>query len=507
MIMNKDWTAGCNEAQSAVIDFDGNALIVSAGPGTGKTHTLVRRIARLAGTLQSRQRVLAITFTNKAAQELMIRIQGFDRTLAKLCMITTFHRWCMAQLRVWRRFDGISIPQRRIALPDELESLMEGVWPQVPVKERRQRLEDISFLKSQGLSHDNLWLEDYQSALAAAGVWDFDDILTETVRMLTCHEPLLEWVRRSFPVICVDEYQDINPVQRHLIGLITTSSTRLTVIGDPNQSIYLFRGSQPEFFHQFEQDFPGAHALQLCDNYRSGQHIIGAALDAIGSVDESVRMPLKAHHQYSGHVTVNTFDQQQDEAEFVVRQIEALIGGIDVLSDHGQSYRDDVDDVGFSDIAVLYRLNSLGRGLRSSFERRGIPYHLHGADSFDAACPDRYEDVKLLGDRVTLMSVHASKGLEFDVVFMIGCEDCLFPLQLDSIAGDLNEEGRLFYVGLTRAKKALYVSYCRNRFIFGQRYDTKPSPFVTAIDARWLSAGSRQPRRRKRKCEYQPSLF
>ncbi len=576
LIQNLSSYNDINPSQLQAITHRGSHLLIVAGPGTGKTHTLTHRIAYVAQELDSHQKILAITFTNKAAQEMRERLLSRLPDAKDLVMLGTFHSFCLQFLR--ENIHLTNLPEEfRVANTAELESLSQRLWPDRKVSQRQEILEEISRWKSTQLKNDEPPDVDlFNRALREEGMLDFDDLLRETVKLLETNAELRAQTRRLYPFVFVDEYQDINGIQRALLKILTMGAgldvrrfndaasspaprigkhhpVFLTAIGDPNQAIYGFRGADVRFFESFQNDFPGAALLYLVENYRSAANLLKASAQVI-SKENSFDVPeLIARIYREGRLTVHEAATDRAEAEFVVHQIEKLVGGTSLFSQDSRRVESGHEaSHSFGEIAVLYRLNAQGKILEEAFRRSGIPYQIaerpltaqpgifeiikilkeKSADfsmaetfeylfrisseksslSMDSRQKENIEKLKrmsLLGqskspdwreffdrlslqrpedflesraERVNLMTLHASKGLEFPVVFVVGCEEHLFPLKLAGLSSNPQEERRLFYVGMTRAKERLYLIRARRRRIFGQFYENKPSLFLEDIE-------------------------
>jgi superfamily I DNA/RNA helicase len=249
----------------------------------------------------------------------------------------------------------------------------------------------------------------------------------------------------------------------------------LTAIGDANQSIYGFRGSRVELFGRYQEDFAPARILTLQENYRSAPSLLAAS----GQVMKGVQ--LLANLQTQGKLVIHQAATDRAEADYVAHQIEKLIGGLDMNTSR-RAVRS------FGDIVILYRLNAQRHVMSQALEHLGIPYQISqklqkGREVYSdqEALGQNEEEMEYNVEKISLMSLHAAKGLEFPVVFIIGCEDHLLPLDLIGMKGEPQEERRLFYVGMTRAKEHLYLTYARRRQLFGQTLTQDPSPYLADI--------------------------
>lgn len=482
-----------NDAQWQAVTHDSGHLLIVAGPGTGKTHALTYRIARLTGHLANDQRVLAVTFTNKAADQMKERLEqrGVD---ADKFWVGTFHRFCVQLLRQHAQHTGL--PNNfQIALPPQIAALAKDIWPGKTMAQRQAVLENISLIKSTRLVLDpDENFKAYHRFLHSKGFIDLDDILREALVLLENNDEAADATRRQYPFVCVDEYQDINIVQNALLKILSRDGVLLTAIGDPNQSIYGFRGSEVKLFHRFADDFPKGTRLYLNENYRCAPNLLQASGQVIGQGGNREDFQLVAQIHSEGRLVVHEAATDRAEAEYIAHEIEKMVGGLSLLSAfvrrHGHVPRT------FGDIAVLYRLNAQKHCLIQALEHLGIPYQasdtarpqpeqalrLGSGQADDEVLRAAEEAVDYNVEKVSLLTLHAAKGLEFPVVFIAGCEEHLLPLDAAGMMGDRQEERRLFYVGMTRAKEFLYLTRAERRQLFGKGMFNGPSPFLADIE-------------------------
>lgn len=492
-----------NEAQRQAVNHQGSHLIIVAGPGTGKTHTVTHRIIQTLAALKQDQKILAITFTNKAANEMRMRLERATSSYWRQATVGTFHRFALSLLREFSEFTPLQ-KDFQITLPSDIQSLTEEIFPKKNPLERKKILEEISWVKSTKLVVESN--EDYQryhKFLRARGLIDFDDILREALVLLE-NEEVLQKVQARYRHIFVDEYQDINLVQVALLKMLVGEGVLITAIGDPNQSIYGFRGSQVKFFNQFQEDFPGAKTLFLNENYRSTANLLNASFQVIAK-DNTQKVPDVVAKIYDeGRLVIHEAATDRAEAEYVVHQIEHLVGGVSMYSqDSNRIANHATAQRSFGDIAILYRMNAQKNVLIEALDHLGIPYSVASKsvgvplagtlsgqgqalplqqEQIDEQILNSFEetlDYKI--EKVSLLTLHAAKGLEFPVVFIVGCEARLLPLDINELKGDSSEERRLFYVGMTRAKEQLYLTRAGRRQIFGQTYFNPPSMFLADI--------------------------
>ncbi|MBF0512343.1 MAG: ATP-dependent helicase [Candidatus Omnitrophica bacterium] len=451
---------GLNESQGRALQHKGSHLLITAGPGTGKTHTLVYRIAELIPSLKSDDKILAITFTNKAARQMKERLLSLGVDMSFL-FVGTFHAFCLKLLRDY--FEHTALPQNfEVVDPQKIEGFSQETLERISYMKSTQLaiIPDNEFRAYQRYLHENRWI-------------DFDDILKEALLLLE-DEDVLNEVSLKYRHILVDEYQDINIVQNALLKKLLYQGALLAAIGDANQSIYGFRGSRVEFFSRFEKDFPGALTMALEENYRSASNLVAAAGQMMGGIQLLARM------EAQGKLIVHHAATDRAEADYVARKIEKLVGGLDMRTSHKARY-------GFGEVAVLYRLNAQGLLIGQMLDHLGVPYQLaHQKKRAELYCDEdalnqNEEEFEFDVQKVSLMSLHAAKGLEFPVVFIVGCEDHLLPLDFLKMKADPKEERRLFYVGMTRAKEELYLTHVRTRYLFGQALLQEPSPFLADI--------------------------
>jgi len=449
-----------NESQWQAVCHEGSHLLITAGPGTGKTHTLTHRIAHLIPSLKSNESILAITFTNKAARQMQDRLIALGVRQSQL-FIGTFHGFCLRLLRDY--FEHTALPKDfKVATPEDITGFDKAT------------LERISHVKSSQLviSSDEDY-KAYQRYLRQNSWIDFDDILREALLLLE-DENIAEKLQRQYRYIFVDEYQDSNIVQNLLLKKLSQEGVLLTAIGDANQSIYGFRGSRVELFGRYQEDFSPARILTLQENYRSAPSLLAASGQVMGGVQ------LLAKLSTHGKLVIHQAATDRAEADYVAHQIEKLIGGLDM-----NTSRRAVRSLG--DIVILYRLNAQRYAIAQALDHLGIPYQVSQKSkrgqvySDEDALSQNEEELEYNVEKVSLMSLHAAKGLEFPVVFIIGCENNLLPLDLIGMKGNTQEERRLFYVGMTRAKEHLYLTYTRRRQLFGQTLIQDPSPYLADI--------------------------
>ncbi len=620
-------TGGLNERQREAVERVGRSVAVIAGPGAGKTRTL---IARLNHLLETRgippEEITAVTFTNKAAEEMRARTADSSQGEGKLrkdarkgqkCQkdlknrnaadvwIGTFHAICSRFLQeAGRSFvvadEGLQVELAEKALREfgkkdspgkflqELSRAKNGLTGSLTGTGASDAFAAVKNPDGQpgsgkdsalgflpGESQNRRVYEYYQKLLRQADALDYDDLLLETVRLL---EELPEDApqRRRFSYLLIDEFQDINPLQYHLVKEWGRGGMELFVIGDPDQSIYGFRGCDPKVFSRLEEEYPDTAVIRLEENYRSAPAILHGALGVISHNEGGQRrMAAKAgkgEDRDGLPVRIVSAEDERREAIFVAKEITRQIGGIDMLDTDRDGTQEGRRVRGFSDMAVLYRTHRQAALLEKCLRQEGIPYVVAGREDFLrerevraalyffrhvlypgeesskmlcrrllgsllgegreealALLAEKYrkkakkgKPVKLLeewgndisfagseamkkltdmsvlyptmesflhtlsfgedgdirrnsgrkftADAVTLMTLHGSKGLEFPVVFLYGMDEGRLPLTVGGGEADLEEERRLCYVGMTRAREEL-ILVCGG----------EPSPFLREI--------------------------
>jgi uncharacterized protein (TIGR00375 family) len=571
--------AGLDAEQRAAAQAPGPLLIV-AGPGSGKTRTLTRRIAHqiLAGGLPASQ-FLAITFTRRAAEEMRQRLAALLGTGSGEVTVTTFHGLGLRILREHHEAAGLS---GAFGVADEAATL--AVATELTGSEREGR-KLIGGLAGQPEGRYALLKE-----LTVRDLVDFDGLVELAAALVRDNPAIAAELHARWPYISLDEYQDVDAEQYDLLRAISGDGAGLTAIGDPDQAIYGFRGADVGFFLRFAADFPAAATVPLNRNYRSEPAIVTAAMQAIapatlvpGRQARAMRREL-ADQVPGDSIGALTFHEAADEyaeGAWIAVSCDQLLGGTSFHSlDSGRADGQDHGRLGLADIAVLYRTDAQAGPIGQALTRAGLPFAkgshdllarrtgvpeimremaLASPDASDAGIgeagvgeadvsarlkaavralaevrgerdatvvdiraaaevlaplarrcgPDieRFRTEVALGgqvdaldpraDAITLLTLHGAKGLEFDVVFLAGCENGLLPLRFGG-SGPLRsaqeaEERRLLFVGMTRARRRLLLSWSARRNRNGTEAATGRSPFLAAIDP-GLAGGSRAPR-------------
>jgi DNA helicase-2/ATP-dependent DNA helicase PcrA len=628
------YLADLNPAQrEAVLHTEGPVLVI-AGAGSGKTRVLTRRIAHLLGAVGVKPpEILAITFTNKAAGEMRERVTDLVGPPARAAWVMTFHAACGRILRreaerlgyrsnftIYDSADQVRLVKRCL---EELERDPKRFTPRgihSQISNAKNRLVSAAEYGERVASFYDQTVAEvydlYQKRLFASNAVDFDDMLFLTVDVLERFPEARQKWQDAFRYILVDEYQDTNHAQYRLLQLLAEKHTNLFAVGDPDQSIYAFRGADIRNVLEFERDFPGAYTIALEQNYRSTQNILDAANGVIQHNRERKEKNLWSELGEGETVRVVEVEDEHAEARYVAAEIARLV-------EEGYSG---------SEVAVFYRMNAQSRVLEDILVRQGIAYQVIGGPRFyeraevkdlvaylqvldnpydavsllrianrprrgigdsslarlatwadqreislweataeadmagvgaapqkalkafratieslmsaameydvpelieevlarsgytesleaertieaqgrmenlqelvsvarewreqtegDATLSGFLQEISLYSDQdairgdgslVTLMTLHNAKGLEFRAVYMIGMEEGIFPHSRAIEEQGIEEERRLAYVGMTRAKERLTLLHASSRMLFGGRNHNLPSRFLDEV--------------------------
>ena len=610
---------GLNEKQKeAVLHVDGPCLVI-AGAGSGKTKVLTTRIAYLIEQKIPSYNILAITFTNKAAKEMRERLEVLVPN--NNTFVGTFHALGVRIIRenapilgLDRNFtiidsdDALSIIKKiikdngydsKLATPGYIRNRISKIKNEMLTNEEINKF----FNTPQDQIAEKVYY-DYNDILKKNNSVDFDDLLLLPVKLFINNKDILESYQDRFKYILIDEYQDTNDVQYKLSRLLASKYHNIFVVGDPDQSIYMFRGANFHNILNFEKDYKNATVIALEENYRSTKNILDAANSVIKNNKERKEKNLWSNNGEGTKTKYLRAYDDRHEIQLVLDEIKKLLS---------EGYQK-------NDIAVLYRTNAQSRLVEEMFLKANIPYKVVGSYYFysrkeikDLLCylrlilnnddeislrrvinvpkrgigtstiakleaeakdkgismfqaiskgkeqlfkelilhlthesenltltelielileetgireeyenennleselrlenleefksitktfeertgsvslADFLEEVSLIADIsehqeqddvVTLMTVHSAKGLEFSVVFLIGMEDGIFPHQNSFSNDGLEEERRLCYVGITRAKEKLFISNAKRRMLYGKDVINPPSRFIKEI--------------------------
>jgi DNA helicase-2/ATP-dependent DNA helicase PcrA len=566
--------------QRAAAEADSPLMIV-AGPGAGKTRTLTYRIAlRLAATGLPPQACLAVTFTRRAAEEMRGRLGALSAAAGQdlsAVTVTTFHGLGLLILRELHAEAG---------LPADFQVADDAALETVATELAGAAAAGRELLKTAAADPANRAA--LVKELTARGLVDFDGLIELAAGLLAAAPETAAGLRRRWPMISVDEYQDIDATQYELLRLLAGDGSGLTAIGDPDQSIYGFRGADVGFFLRFGQDYPAAATRQLQVSYRSSSPVVAAAAAVIAPATLAPGRRLRALAA-GPPVSAHEAADEGAEASWIGATIDELLGGSSFHSfDTGRVSSDGHAGLSLADIAVLYRTDAQAGAIGQALTRANLPFRKGSHDLLQrrTGVPEILAELRMSGtvsakgadaqpgepgepaeaaavagllsaavtrvagrypagpqgidalaagevlaplarrcgtdlerfltevslgatvdamdpraDAITLLTMHAAKGLEFEVVFVAGCEDGLLPLRLPGPRGglmpraDQAEERRLLFVAMTRARSRLLLSYAAARTRHGTEAAAGPSPFLRSVGPDLLDPATARPRR------------
>jgi len=496
-----------NPAQKEAVTHGCGPLGVVAGPGTGKTLVLTRRAAWLVREgLAEPEEILAVTFTRQAAGEMAARLAEClpFRPQIKSVRAMTFHALGLKLIKeaVGREVKVLSEEERLDLVKQAAQGgRMRPIELAALISRAKQNLQAPDDLTEAGPAAA---FARYEAAKNSLGAVDFDDLVGLAVKVLETEPGPAERMKRNCRWLLIDEYQDINFAQYRLTRLLAPGPRpNLTVIGDPDQAIYGFRGADLAYFQRFQEDFPEARLVVLAHNYRSTKAILAASGQVISRNRAWSRSHLETSLEGPAKVTTAVLPTPKAEAEFVVSKIEKLLGGTSHFAlDSGRADSGGASTLSLGDIAVLYRLHAQAEPLAEALSKAGWPVQQAGTEDLRET-----DHLDFSAEKISLLTMHAAKGLEFEVVFITGLEAGLLPYQPPKKPpAEVEEERRLFYVAMTRAKKHLYLTRSRTRTLFGRRFKPGPSPFLGEI-AQNMKSLDRLPDRPKRPKVIQLDLF
>lgn len=635
-----------NQEQRAAVDHHDGPLLICAGPGTGKTRTITCKMAALIETSGiSAENILAVTFTNKAAQEMRHRLETMLPPDTPLPLVATFHGFCWQLLQ--ELYDGepgaiVDEAGRRAIVEDAIEMVDMGGDGQANALSTKAMLDLIVQAKQQLVGPDDdlcliaeaphtTHFKDvyarYQNLLTLQELFDFEDLLFRIVNILEQDKSWRNRVQKRYLHVFVDEFQDINDAQYRLLRALAPPKAQVCVIGDPDQAIYGFRGSDVGYFKRFIKDYKRTRVIRLRRNYRSTETLLAASFQVIENhqvklLEEGQTRTYSDIEEGSSFISVLETSSAQVEAVVIGRTIEQMVGGTGFHSiDFEKLDPYNIEkEYGFADFSILCRTGDQVQAIARKLVSAGIPCQMVSRKALQQPAVAKllaafrvvtgqgaYADVNLLTDlgapgisketlsifkqwayarqlplatallsahrlpipnmsaarqqrlvtlvrlldrlkngcsdlstadaigliasettlsskveeedldrlttlalpfgnnkkafgnnmaidkdtdlyqsgveKVSVMTLHAAKGLEFPVVFVAGCEDNIIPyLRPGKKNVDPEEERRLFYVGMTRASRQLYLSWARRRTMYGQTRTQALSPFVLDID-------------------------
>ena len=382
----QDILKNLNDKQyEAVVNTEGPCLVI-AGAGSGKTKVLTHKIAYLIGEKNALPwNILAITFTNKAANEMKERITNLVGDVAQDIWMGTFHSICV---RILRKFiDRLGFDSSFIIFDtSDQRTLVKTCIKNIGLDDKmftdRSVLSEISNAKNEMLDPEQytvrangdfrkekiaLVYEMYQKRLRENNAIDFDDIINYTIKILMENPDILEYYSNKFQYVLVDEYQDTNKAQFTLVTMLASKNGNITVVGDNDQGIYSFRGADISNILNFERDFPGTKIIKLEQNYRCTGNILKAANSVIKNNEVKYKKQLWTENEVGNLPKVYSADNEYDEGTYIAQQIEHLR--------REEYYK-------YSDFAILYRMNTQSRAIEEILRRESIPYKIIGGLKF-----------------------------------------------------------------------------------------------------------------------------
>ena len=376
---------GLSDRQRDAVTHTDGPLLIIAGPGSGKTRVMAHRVAYLIGvTGVSPWKILGVTFTNKAARELLERCERLVGLGSNELQVRTFHGFCARVLRS----DGENVGLKydfTIYDSDDQARVIRRILEDIDIDPKqfppRSVLAVISDAKNNLQSPEQLSkrtetyrdevmsriYEAYEAALHRANAVDFDDLLSKTYTLLEGHTEILEKYQQRYEYLLVDEFQDTNPLQFQVARLLALKSRNICVVGDPDQSIYSWRHADPSNLTDFQSTFNETKIVTLDQSYRSTQIILEAADSVIGNNDERMEKNLWTENDRGSRITVAEAYNEEEEARLVLQAT------VELQEKHG---------IDRNEIAVMYRVNAQSRAFEVTCNREGIPYRLVGGVKF-----------------------------------------------------------------------------------------------------------------------------
>ena len=374
-----------NPKQREAVQIHDGPLLIVAGAGSGKTRAMTYRIASLLEGGVSPYNILALTFTNKAAKEMQRRANELTQNQADEAWIGTFHSICVRILR--RDIEKLGYKRSFVIYDDDdQQRVLKDLFKRFDIDEKLLTVKEMKRIigdaKNRLLDADGWFAESrrdrraqaiqdlfaaYDARLRQANAPDFDDLLNKTLELLLEHPPVLDYYRRRFQYVHVDEYQDTNLAQYHLVKLITQESRNLCVVGDDDQSIYGWRGADIRNIMEFQKDFPEARVVKLEQNYRSTQTILSAANSVIKNNAQRMDKELWTEGAKGDKIRFAAAGDEREEAAWICEHIRRLNKN---------------RKVPYAQIAVLYRMHAQSRVLEEMLMRAGIPYRVYGGTRF-----------------------------------------------------------------------------------------------------------------------------
>ena len=412
-----------NTTQKEAVQFEGKHLIVMAGPGTGKTRTLTHRIAWLIDRQKvSGDQIVSVTFTHKAAIEMKTRLKDLLKKKDTLPFVATFHALCLhilenespkiKDIRILNENEQdlcLSYALKKCSIIDELPSKKKcKKWIEVAKQKCIAPEEDLASVSPH--AHFKEVYSAYQEILKFHQALDFEDIIFKCIQLFKNNPKILDKWSKKFPYIFVDEYQDVNYSQYKLINMLVKDFSKIFVIGDPDQAIYGFRGSDFSYFQRFLDDYPDAHCTHLNQNYRSTEAILSASEQVISKHSiQTNRQRIFSGIKGVSEISIQESTTEKAEAEKIVKTIEQLLGGVSHFSlDSGRVDSTVIpDELSFSDFAILYRTHDIGNSIAEALYRSGMPFQTAFKKKQTTTVQNMMSLLRLVSGNLRLFDLHS----------------------------------------------------------------------------------------------------
>lgn len=434
---------GLDPKQKSAVVSKAHHLLVIAGAGSGKTRVFVHRIARLALEGMPPESILALSYTNAAADEVKKRLRQMQVTGVQT---STLHAWCHREpLRHFGHLIGHG-SYKILDAEGQAETLQYDMrLGEHGAKKVANEITAVkNFVDDIVGGNGSEKVDQYNAILARRGQLDFDDLQVKALEVLSNHPEVVLHYREKLKCVLIDEYQDVNPVQHEILRLLCAPlkdadgadlpTPMLCVVGDPSQSVYKFRGAEDFYIKDFLNEFPGSRQVILDQNYRSTEHIINAAdrIVALNDVGSKVTKKMWTKNGPGDPIEIREFSNDASEAAYVADHIKDLIK------------HEKIDP---REIAVLYRMHKQADVIAEALEAAKIPF-------WQAA-----EDEQTSRDGVVLRTIHSAKGLEWEAVVLIGWSDGIIPSwSIKKDPEQMPEERRIAYVAVTRGKRHVMIT-------------------------------------------------
>lgn len=454
-----------NPAQTECVYESTPYVQILAGAGSGKTTVLTLRVARQIIEGQNPDSIFCISFTVKAAEEMRSRLNTLLGGKFPSPWMGTFHSLAFHLLRCdfegipnWFRMGWQSEPQVWDSIEDHLQALQlasqkDGHWD-LSIEEIDAVLHSPrSPLDAEDTQHFHNFAHHFNLSI---GRITFDSMLNAAVELLQKEEQIRLYWQQKVAHLLVDEYQDIDPLQYQFCRLLLGTQSHFLTVGDDDQAIYGFRGADPRCMLDFQKDFPQAKRIKLEENYRSHPKILALANRIFEDKDPALRKILRGQDRKTlfQPVQVRHFPHSQAECQWLAKALQKI---------HSKRQS-------WNGIALLCRYNRLREYYEQAMHYYGIPLKSEGIDG------------------IQIMTLHASKGLEFDFVFYLGASEGLSPGKDENPA----EERRLFYVGVTRAIQGLVLLHSNQRIYKDKIQSFRPSPYLQLLRQPWWQKAYRK---------------